>query len=204
MAHLDFSKLNEEERVATYGAFFAMASIDGTMDDAELVQILECLDLDGLSDSAMAQVRSFLIQTPPLDQILAPLVQSSNEIRYGVLVHLMDVALADEVYAPAERQAINAAGDRLGATREQLGAIENFIRELRGIESGMTSIDDADERMQTASYMLQKTGVPLDALVMSSGAAALSAGGVSAATIGALGLALAALYGLGLNKLYLA
>ena len=90
MQHLDFQRLTEAERVATYGAFFAMAIADGSLDDDELVNIFECLDLDGLSDESIRAVRSYLIDPPTLDDTLAmsPSLRLSNfgEVTLGARV----------------------------------------------------------------------------------------------------------------------
>lgn len=198
MDHLDFRELTEDERVATYGAFFAMAVADGALDDEELVNIFECLDLDGMSDVAVRLVRGFLIDPPDLATALAPLESSGNDVRYGVLVHLMDVALADTVYAPGERAAIQEAGTLLGANAEQIDAIEAFIRELRGIQKGGVGGAEADERLQTAAKRLDDSGVPRRSIALSGGVGAASAGGIGAATIGALGIGMLSGVGLAL------
>ncbi|TNE90045.1 MAG: TerB family tellurite resistance protein [Deltaproteobacteria bacterium] len=191
MEHLDFTELTETERVATYGAFFAMAGADGSVDDEELVNIFECLDLEGMSETAQRVVRGFVLEPPELADTLTPLQQSANDVRYGVLVHLMDVALADTVYAPGEQQAIREAGELLGANQEQLDAIEQFIREVRGIERGSLGADEAEARLKAAGSRLDKSGVPRKSLALSGSVAAASAGGVGAAAIAGLGVALA-------------
>ncbi|MCO4744272.1 MAG: hypothetical protein KC912_05750 [Proteobacteria bacterium] len=190
MQHLDFQQLTEAERIATYGAFFAMAVSDGSLDDEELIHIFECLDLEGMSEQSVKTVRSYLIEPPALLEALEPLTESDNDVRYGVLVHLMDVALADSVYAPGERKAISTAAIQLGANEEQVDAIEAFIREVRGITEGEVDEKEAKERLQAAHSRLDKAGVPTKSLLFSGSVAALSAGGVGAAVIAGLGVAL--------------
>lgn len=188
MNHLDFQQLTETERVATYGAFFAMAVADGHLDDEELINIFECLDLEGLSDPAVRVVRAYLITPPSLADALTPLTDSDNDVRYGVLVHLMDVALADAVYTQGERKAIAEAGEILGAEASQMEAIEAFIREVRGLED--LDPKEAQKRLKMAAQNLNQAGIPTKSLVYSGSVAALSAGGIGAAVIGGLGVAL--------------
>lgn len=190
MDHLDFSTLTEEERVAVYGSFFAMAAADGSVDDEELVNIFARLNLDGLSDMAARIVRGYLFEPPALAAALEPLQSSANDVRYGVLVHLMDVALADAVYAPSEQQAILEARTLLGASAEQVDAIEAFIREVRGIQQSGISSADAQQRMAAAGSRLDQAGVPRKSLALSGSVAAASASGIGAAAIAGLGLTL--------------
>jgi hypothetical protein len=190
MDHLDFSSLSDEELVAVYGAFFAMAAADGAVDDEELVNIFARMNLQGLSDPAARIVRGYLFEPPALTDALEPLRKSSNDVRYGVLVHLMDVALADAVYAPSEQQAIQQARAMMGASEEQVDAIEAFIRDVRGIQQAGVSDADAHRRMAEAGNRLDDAGVPRKSMALSGSVAAASASGIGAAAIAGLGLTL--------------
>lgn len=66
MSTFDFSEQPEDQRVACYGAFCAMAAADGAIDKEEVIAIFEVMDVEGLSPAAQAQVRGFLVEPPPL------------------------------------------------------------------------------------------------------------------------------------------
>src|SRR5215204_2518173 len=55
--HIDSKSLSEKQRVAFYGAMFAMAAADGQMQREELELIYETLDTEGLSEEARRRVR---------------------------------------------------------------------------------------------------------------------------------------------------
>jgi uncharacterized membrane protein YebE (DUF533 family) len=63
---------SDEIRVAFYGALFAMAAIDGSIDKDELKAIFEVVDFDGLSPESQRVVRGYLLSAPSLAETLAP------------------------------------------------------------------------------------------------------------------------------------
>jgi uncharacterized membrane protein YebE (DUF533 family) len=62
---LDLSGLTERQRLAFYGALFALAAADDAIDERESDQILESLQLDGLSEEARERAFALSISPPP-------------------------------------------------------------------------------------------------------------------------------------------
>lgn len=115
---LDLSPLPEEQRLAFYGALFAMAAGDGDVDEAEDERIFDSLDLGGLSREARDKVFRLAIQPPPLERGLLAFRDADVELRRALLLNLVDVVLADGLIEPAEHVGLHEARDVLGLTRD--------------------------------------------------------------------------------------
>jgi hypothetical protein len=56
-ASIDLRSAPEETGVAYYGALFAMAAIDGSIDKDELHAVFEVIDFDGMAEASQRTVR---------------------------------------------------------------------------------------------------------------------------------------------------
>lgn len=92
----DLGTLSESERLAFYGALFAIADADHNVDDAESTLIFETLDLGPLSTAARKEVFKLAIDPPSLASCLDRLSSASEEVRQSLMLNLIDIALADE------------------------------------------------------------------------------------------------------------
>ena len=66
----DPSSAPEAIRVAYYGALFAMADADGSIDKDEIQALFAVVDFEGLSDDAQRTVCGYLMDPPALADTL--------------------------------------------------------------------------------------------------------------------------------------
>ena len=123
---LDLSSVSEEERLAFYGALFAMSAADRDMDEAEDDRIFDSLDLGGLSPDARKRVLQQAIQPPPLERCLLKFKGADAELRRALLLNLLDVVLADGIIEPAEHVGLHEAREILGITRDDMGLLHEM------------------------------------------------------------------------------
>lgn len=192
----DFNKLPERERVAYFGSMFAVASCDGDMAREEMALIFESLDQDGLSEGARATLRSYLIDPPKLNACLDILAQGSDELRYGTMIALFDIAMADDILEPQEKAALAEAQQRLRITEPQMKAIEKFVAEVRRIRARGLDDNIAAEGMKKAASGLTAVGIPIAAVYFSGSVIGLSAAGITSG-LAALGLGFGMVPGIG-------
>ena len=123
---LDLSALPEEQRLAFYGALFAMANADREMDEVESDRIFESLALDGLTPDARRQVLAQAIQPPPLERCLLAFKGADEELRRGLLLNLIDVVLADELIEPGEHIGLHQARQILGLSHDDMSELHEL------------------------------------------------------------------------------
>jgi len=128
---ISFEVLPEEQRLACYGAFFAMAAADGKISEHEVTWIFEALATEGLSEATKNTLHSYLVSPPTLADCLSTLQGSSEALRYGVLLQLIEIAMADDFVVRGERVALEQARQQLGLDGSQTTEIETFIQEMR-------------------------------------------------------------------------
>ena len=197
MASFEFNRLPEDEQMAFYGLLLAMAATDGEVTPAELGRVLESMDLDGLGEEGRRTVRGWLSEPPEMDACLEVLAEGNEALRYGVVMHLTDVILADEDYEITEKLAMRRVREALGITRQQALAIEEFVWEVRHIRDDGLEDDEQVERVKDAASALSAVGVPGAALYFSGSLIGLGAKGVLGA-LAAAGLTAGLLPGIGL------
>jgi hypothetical protein len=122
--------------------------------------------------------------------------KGSPELRYGLMLALVEVALADEVIEEGENQALKEAQNRLKVTDEQMEAIRTFVQELKRVRE--RGIDDnvAAEALKHAASGLPAVGIPIAAVYFSGSVIGLSAAGITSG-LAALGLGLGMVPGIG-------
>jgi len=115
---LDLSTLSEQKRLCFYGALFSMAFADARIDESESELIMDSLDLEHLSEDARRQVFAQAIAPPRLETCLEALEDSDDEIRFSLMLNLIDIALADDSIEPAEHAGLRTAREMLGIPGE--------------------------------------------------------------------------------------
>jgi uncharacterized tellurite resistance protein B-like protein len=120
---LDLSGLPEPQRLAFYGALFAMSDADRAMDTVETNRIEEMLDLGGLSPEARRQALAQAIQPPPLERCLLQLKDAPQEVRHGLMLNLIDIVLADDAIEPGEHIGLHQARQILGLSHDDVAAL---------------------------------------------------------------------------------
>ncbi len=136
---LDLSALSEPERVAFYGALFAMSAADRSMDAVETDRIEETLDLGGLSAESRRQVLAQAIRPLPLERYLIPLQDAPEAIRRGLMLNLIDVVLADETIEPGEHRGLDQARQLLGLSDDDVAALHEaaYLAQQSGAASSV-------------------------------------------------------------------
>lgn len=128
---LDLSSLSERDRLAFYGALFAIAAADNQIDARESDQILDSLDLDGLSEDARERALALSIAPPSLQTCLDLFRDADEVVRRGLMLNLVDVALADDEIEPGEPMSLEQARITLGVTPEQVASMHSYAFRLR-------------------------------------------------------------------------
>ena len=123
---LDLSGLSEPQRLAFYGALFAMSAADRSMDAVETERIEETLDLAELSPESRRQVLAQSIQPPPLERCLLQLKDEPVAIRRGLMLNLIDIVLADESIEPGEHVGLHQARQILGLSHDDMASLHDI------------------------------------------------------------------------------
>jgi hypothetical protein len=191
-----FTPMPETQWVAFYACLFALAGADGDIGKEELLSIFETLDTDGRSESARQQIGYFHLDPPPFEENLEVIAGGPEELHYGFLVALMEVALVDGDLRPEEQELLQRASTRLSISQAQVAAIEKCVRDLQRVRA--RGIDDnlAVEGLKAATAGLAAVGVPLTAVYFSGSVVGFSAAGITSG-LAALGLGLGVVPGIG-------
>jgi uncharacterized tellurite resistance protein B-like protein len=198
---LDLAKVPESDRLAFYGALFAIATADGSLDKDEMNLIFGIMDLEGMSESAKRQVQSYIIiEPPPLQECLKTLSKADDSLRFGLMVNLIDTVWANDELEPSEEEAIKLAKQELRITDEQVQAIEAFIQKMREIRARGLDDNQAAEAVKTAAAGLSSVGIPIAAVYFSGSVIGLSAAGITSG-LAALGLGFGMVPGIGVAVL---
>jgi len=196
----DISKLPEEQRLAFYGALFAIASSDGHFDKDEMDLICGVMDLDGMSDNAKDQVQEYIIEPPNLYGCLRVLSDADDNLRYGVMMNMVDTAWADDDLDSQESKALEMAQTALRISNEQMQAIEEFVKKMREVRARGLDDNQAADAIKTATAGLSAVGVPIAAVYLSGSVIGLSAAGITSG-LAALGLGFGMVSGIGIAVL---
>jgi uncharacterized tellurite resistance protein B-like protein len=188
---LEMSKVPESDRLAFYGALFAMALVDGSIDKEELELIYEMMDLEGMTESGKRKVQSYIMERLNLSDLwgfLRSLASADEQLRYGLMINLVHTAWANDELDSNEEKAIFLAQRELKVSNKQLDEIKKFIEKVREIRD--RGIDDnyAADAIKTAAAGLSAVGVPITAVFFSGSVIGLSAAGITSglAALGAL------------------
>ena len=194
--HLDSKSLSEKQRVAFYGAMFAMAAADGQMQREELELIYETLDTEGLSEEARRRLYAYAIEPPALQDCLQALSDASESARHGLMLNLVEVAVSDYLLSNPERDALTQGQLTLGIGDEQRTAMEHYAEEVRRIRERGIDDNHAADVVKAAVSGMTAVGVPIAAVVYSGSVVGLSAAGITSG-LAALGFGAGMIPGIG-------
>lgn len=183
----DLSEISEEQRLAYYGAMVSMATVDGNLDREELLLLLDVFETDVNSQETANQLKGFLVDPPPLEECLAVLGQEDETLRFGLTFQLVEIAYADDIIQPEEKDALDRASELLQVSSNQLNAILEFVKEARRLEARGKNDKIAAECLKQAAGGLASVGVPISAVYFSGSVIGLSAAGITSG-LAALGL----------------
>lgn len=137
---LDLSGLTEQQQLAFYGALFALAAADDSIDERESDQIIESLHLEDLSEEARTRAFALSISPPSLNTCLSLLKGTNLSIRRSLMLNLVDVALADGEIEPGEPIALEAARLSLGVGADDLEAMHTYAYRVRQQAGGRPAL----------------------------------------------------------------
>jgi uncharacterized membrane protein YebE (DUF533 family) len=193
---MDPGALEEAPRAAFYGALFAMANADGAIDKDELRVIFELLDLEGISTAGRRMVLGYTVQPPRLLDPLLALEHAEDQVRFGLMVNLIEVAWANDLLGVEQRYALEVARQQLRVSEEQLQALEQFVQQVRAVQARGLDDSHAAETVRRSVAGLAAVGVPVAAVYFSGSVIGLSAAGIISG-LAALGLGLGLVPGIG-------
>jgi|GEM_PF-490672 len=178
----EMSKVPESDRLAFYGALFAIAFVDGYIDKEELELIYGMMDLEGMTESAKQKVQSYIMEPLNLSDLwgfLSSLASADEQLRYGLMMNLVDTAWANDELDSNEEKAIFLAQHELKVSNKQLDEIKKFTEKVREIRD--RGIDDnyAVNTIKGAAAGLSAVGVPLTAVYFCGSVIGWSAVGIS-------------------------
>lgn len=128
---LDLSALTEQDRLAFFGALFAVAAADDRISEAESNQILDSLDLSNISESGRERALAMSIAPPSLAACLEYFTNADSTLRHSLLLNLIDVILADDEILAGEPLAIEQARTALRIPVEKVAEMHEYAFQLR-------------------------------------------------------------------------
>ncbi|MEM8600013.1 MAG: hypothetical protein AAGF99_08830 [Bacteroidota bacterium] len=134
---LDLRSLPEAQRLAFYGALFAIADADHNVDDAESSLIFETLDLEPLSPDARKRVFQLAIEPPTLSACLDQLRAASSEVRHSLMLNLIDIALVDESIEFDEHVGLQQAQRLLGIDPDDIQVMHDLAYHAQHDDAAM-------------------------------------------------------------------
>jgi len=196
MAKFDMNKIPQDELVAFYGLSFAASAADGHASKEEMVAIFGSLDLEALDEAHRKQVQGFVLSPPDLDSCLDQLVNACDELRYAVIVAVVETILADDIMEEEEKEFLASACTRLRVTEDQQKEIINFVKEARRVAREGLDNNAAEKAIKSAAAGLVAVGVPIAAVYFSGTIIGLSAAGITGG-LAALGFGFGMVPGIG-------
>lgn len=197
MQQFDLKSVPQEQLVAFYGLSFATASVDGSFDREEMMSIFELLDMEPLDQKNREIVRGYLIEPPAAKECLKKLHTGSEELKFAVVVGVVEVIFADDIFAPEEETLLIDICNDLNVNDKQKNAIITFVKEAKRVVDGGLDESAAKKVMESAASGLTSVGVPIAAVYFSGSVIGLSAAGVTSG-LAALGLGLGMVPGIGI------
>jgi hypothetical protein len=197
MKTFDFKSIPQHQLISFYGLTIAAAAADGSIDKEELIQIYETIDLSPLDDKGKETVFRFVAEPPGLKESLVAISTGSGELRFAVVVGIVEVLLADDIIVEEEQRFLDEACSTLQVKPAQRDAIINFVKEARRIIRDGLDDNSAEKVLKGAVSGLGAVGVPIAAVYFSGSVIGLSAAGITSG-LAALGLGLGMVPGIGI------
>lgn len=192
----DIRQLSDEQRVAFYGALFAMAAADDEVQREELELIYETLDTEGLSDEACRHLYACAIEPPVMHDCLHALKDAPEPARYALMLNLVEVAVGDYLLSEAEQETLADAQRELKVSDEQRAAMKEYAEKMRYVRERGIDDSHAADVIKSAVSGMTAVGIPIAAVIYSGSVIGLSAAGITSG-LAALGLGLGMIPGIG-------
>ncbi|MEZ2235310.1 DUF1232 domain-containing protein [Microcoleus sp.] len=157
-----FATSSESELLAFYGALFAIAAADGSVDIDELNLLFKTINLDQFSESAKTQIQSYIASPPALKDCLGTLATSADTLRLGIMYFAVSIAWANNSIHPKESEAIAFAQTQLRISDEQIQAMQESIADFQKIREVAPHPTQASASFKSGVSRLKTAGIPLD------------------------------------------
>jgi len=190
----------ESEREAFYGLLFSMSAVDGTMDKDEVELIYGSLNLEEVSEDSRRKIHGFVLDPPPFDDSVEQLSTSNETVRFGAMLHLIDIANADDIVEDSEQELLTKARMALNVNDEQYEALAEFSKVAKEVRDRGIDDEVGKDMLKRAAGGLTSVGVPIAAVYFSGSVIGLSAAGITSG-LAALGLGLGMVPGIGVAVL---
>jgi uncharacterized tellurite resistance protein B-like protein len=164
---LDLRALPEDQRVAFYGSMLAIAAVDGIFGRDELDLIFETIHTNGLSEDAKHTIWDYMIDIPVLTDCLDRFSSSSEQVRWALMVYLIEIALADQVLDVSEEEALLQARRSLHISQGQIQAAERYICEVGLSRARPSHYHEAATALKHGASVLMALSIPATALYFS-------------------------------------
>ena len=175
---LDPTALSVEDQKAFYGSLFAMAAADDTVEREEMELIFETLDLEGLDEEDRREVHGYLMDPPDFSECLEELQGADKALRYGLMLNLVEIMVADDLIHEREEEYISEAQEKLDVADEQLSKMKDFAQEVERITERGIDDEHAANSLKDTSSELVDVGVPSESVALSSSVRGLGAAGI--------------------------
>ncbi|MBM2813558.1 MAG: hypothetical protein HW421_320 [Ignavibacteria bacterium] len=200
MEHFDLKSIPQEQLVAFYGLLFSAGIADSILEKEELQTIYEFIDLDILAAKNKDTVRNFVLNPPEPEECLRTIAEGKDELRFAVLVGVVEVVLADEIIVTQEHQFLDTVCLELNIAGNQLDAVIFFIEESKRIIHEEMDDETAGNALLKVALALKEAGIPISAVYFSGTIISLSAAGITNGLV-ALGLEPELVMGVGVAPL---
>lgn len=157
-----FATSSESELLAFYGALFAIAAADGSVDIDELNLLFKTINLDQFSESAKTQINSYIASPPALKDCLGTLAKSADTLRLGIMYFAVSIASANNTIHPKESEAIAFAQTQLRISDEQIQTMQESIADFQKIREVAPHRTQASASFKSGVSRLKTAGIPLD------------------------------------------
>ncbi len=190
---LDFP---EDEKVDYLSIVASIAAADGRVSDDEITQMrqyCETIEIGGIGIGMILNA----VEDPSVIDVPVVLERLSHtELKFTLLSDMLFMAYADGVVSPGEREEIEKIAVALGISRDQIAAIDRYIKNVLSAQQSESSSSEWKCIGRDIAAALAGTGVPVGAVAISGclcnpGAAMLSSG------LEALGMGLGLTPGIG-------
>lgn len=165
----------EAERRDYLTVVASMAFADGEVTDDEVARIEGMCDDFALSEGSREQVLESARHPSAAELGLILSRMRTSELRFSLLIDLVDIAIADGVVASGEEAELESLADELDITHGQLAMTRRFVLEKRQSKHAQASPETLAG--------LASVGIPAAALAVLAplGAPLAAAGGIAAA-----------------------
>lgn len=172
----------EPERVAYLSIVAELSNVDSKFDERERQHLDEQLKAFEISDEGKAKVYAavFHFKEEHRSEVIASLhALDDSDLRFTLMADLFLLALSNGHISVEELEYVQAIGDQLGITKDQVMAIKDVQFHLWQLRSTPSDSDAFKAMLKECASNLAAAGVPIAAIAGSGSVFGLSAAGIT-------------------------